>query len=187
MWYTINDGATNITFSGLTGTIDQAEWEKLSHGPIKTIRFYANDTVGNEGQAEVIINKDINAPISIISFIPHNKTNIVNRSTTFSLSANDGSESGVLSIKYQINDSAWTDYTGSFTLSEFPTGDYLISYYAIDTVGNLEVKNTLLVKLVDVTIQEPLPDMVIIIITASIIGGIGLAIAITIILIRKRK
>jgi len=158
----------------------------LTLGPI-IIRFYANDTFGEEGQAEVIINKDINAPISIISFIPHSGTNIVNRSTMFSLSANDGSESGVLSIRYKVNNSAWTDYTGSFTLSEFPTGDYLISYYAIDTVGNLEVENTHLVKLVEVTIQEPLPDMVIIIITASIIGGIGLAIAITIILIRKRK
>ncbi len=184
-WYTIDDGVTNNTFTGLTGTINQTEWEKLGHGLVN-IRFYANNTVGKEGQADVIINKDLNAPISIITFIPHSGTNIVNRSTTFSLSANDGSESGVLSIRYQINDSVWIDYTGSFNLSEFSTGDYIISYYAIDTVGNLEVENTLLVKLVEVTIQEPLPDMTIIII-ASTIGGIGLAIVITIILIRKRK
>jgi hypothetical protein len=52
-------------------------------------------------------------------------------------------------------------------------------------IGNLEVENTLLVKLVELPSEQF--DMTIIILTASIIGGIGLAIAITIILIRKRK
>jgi hypothetical protein len=47
------------------------------------------------------------------------------------------------------------------------------------------VENTLLVKLVELSSEQF--DMTIIILTASIIGGIGLAIAITIILIRKRK
>jgi len=51
--------------------------------------------------------------------------------------------------------------------------------------GSFLLLISLLEKLVEVTIQESLPDMIIII-TASIIEGIGLAIAITIILIRKR-
>ena len=185
-WYTLDNGLINKTFIGLTGTIDQTEWDKKGHGAV-TIRFYANDSFGREGFAEVDINKDLNPPTSSLSFIPHGGINEVNISTIFSISANDGLESGVLNIRYQINDSAWTDYTGLFTLSAFPSDDYLISYYAIDNVGNVEVENTLLVKLVEIPVQEPLPDMGIIIITVSVIGGIGVAIAITIILIRKRK
>ena len=135
----------------------------------------------------MVINKDLNPPTSLLSFSPYRGINEVNISTVFFLSANDGSESGVLNIRYQINDSAWTDYTGPFTLSTFPIGDYLITYYATDTVGNVEVVNTILVKLVEIPVQDPLPDIGFIIITASVIGGIGLAIAITVIIIRKRK
>ena len=185
-WYTLDYGLTNKTFIGDTGTIDQTEWDKKSHGAV-TIRFYANDSFGFDGYAEVVINKDLNPPTSLLSFSPYRGINEVNISTVFFLSANDGSESGVLNIRYQINDSAWTDYTGPFTLSAFPIGDYLITYYATDTVGNVEAENTLLVKLVEIPVQEPLPDIGFIIITASVIGGIGLAIAITVIIIRKRK
>ena len=61
---------------------------------------------------------------------------------------------------------------------------------SIDIIGNIEAENTFPVKLVEISVQEPLPDILpdmTIIIIASIIGGIGLAIVITIILIRKRK
>lgn len=27
-WYTLDNGLTNISFTGLTGTIDQTEWDK---------------------------------------------------------------------------------------------------------------------------------------------------------------
>ncbi|GAJ01249.1 unnamed protein product, partial [marine sediment metagenome] len=48
IWYTLDNGITNITSAGLTGTIDQIEWEKKGVGPV-TIGFYANDTLGFEG------------------------------------------------------------------------------------------------------------------------------------------
>ena len=60
-WYTIDEGATNITFSGLTGTIDQAEWNKKGDGNIN-LRFYANDTLGNMSFDEVIVVKDTPTP-----------------------------------------------------------------------------------------------------------------------------
>jgi len=58
MWYTIDGGITNITFWSLTGTIKQTLWDDLSEG-LMTIRFYANDTVGNIGFDEVTVIKEL--------------------------------------------------------------------------------------------------------------------------------
>jgi parallel beta-helix repeat protein len=63
MWYTINNGATNIFFT-LNGTINQALWDTLPNGNV-TIRFYANDTVGNVNFQEIIIIKAIPQPIPL--------------------------------------------------------------------------------------------------------------------------
>ena len=42
MWYTIDEGVTNISISSSTGTIDQTEWDKKGEENVM-IRFYAND------------------------------------------------------------------------------------------------------------------------------------------------
>jgi len=55
-WYTLDDGITNIIFNGLNGTINQIEWDKKEVGLV-TIRFYANDTLGNVGYSEVVVEK----------------------------------------------------------------------------------------------------------------------------------
>ncbi|MFX1315216.1 MAG: OmpL47-type beta-barrel domain-containing protein [Promethearchaeota archaeon] len=147
-WYTIDNGITNITFSGLTGSINQTEWDKKGDVSI-TIRFYANDTWGFEGYSQVIVSKDTMAPVSSIYFIPHSGIDIVNESTTFTIIADDGIGSGVSIIRYKINESSWIDYTGPFTLSNYPYGDLLISYQAIDQVDNYESIQTLLVERTD--------------------------------------
>lgn len=56
IWYTIDNGLTNITFSTLTGTIDQGEWDKKGIGSV-FLTFYTNDTVGNLGFQTVSIEK----------------------------------------------------------------------------------------------------------------------------------
>ncbi|MHA2184727.1 MAG: NosD domain-containing protein, partial [Promethearchaeota archaeon] len=61
-WYTIIGSSTNFTFSGLTGTINQALWDEFGNGTL-TLRFYANDTLNNLGFAEVTVSKNIYAPI----------------------------------------------------------------------------------------------------------------------------
>ena len=146
-WYTLDGGITNITFSGLTGTINQTEWDKKGDGPV-TIRFYANDTSGKEGYEEVIVYKDTITPTSSILFTPHSDTNYVNISTVFTLNTNDGGGSGVSLIRYKINNSAWIDYVSPFNLSGFAYGDYLITYQATDLVGNVELENVALITLV---------------------------------------
>ena len=57
IWYTLNGGTTNHTSSSLTGTIDQSAWSALSDGII-TIDFYANNSAGMEGTAQVQVIKD---------------------------------------------------------------------------------------------------------------------------------
>jgi hypothetical protein len=57
-WYTTDGGLTNYTFIGTMGTLNQAA---LFNGTI-TIRFYANDTLGNLDYSEVTIRYDILSP-----------------------------------------------------------------------------------------------------------------------------
>ncbi len=57
MWYTIDNGLTNISFIENT-TINQLLWDLLPEGEL-TVIFYANDTLGNIGYNTVIIIKSI--------------------------------------------------------------------------------------------------------------------------------
>ena len=57
MWYVIiSEGSTTHIISSTSGAINETLWDSLDDGYI-TIRFYANDTLGHEGYAEVIIIK----------------------------------------------------------------------------------------------------------------------------------
>ncbi|MFX1599610.1 MAG: hypothetical protein ACFFB6_03345 [Promethearchaeota archaeon] len=60
-WYTMDNGITKIIFNGLSGTIDQNEWDKFGFESV-IIRFYINDTFGQESYSEVTINKNPNPP-----------------------------------------------------------------------------------------------------------------------------
>ncbi len=66
-WYSLN-GGTNITFTELTGTINQDLWDALPQG-IVNIRFYASDSAGNISFQEVSVIKAISQPISGYNFL----------------------------------------------------------------------------------------------------------------------
>ena len=57
-WYTLDDGITNTTFT-TNGTI--SGWAALSDGTY-TLVFYANNSLGKVGSAQIIIIKDTTAP-----------------------------------------------------------------------------------------------------------------------------
>lgn len=57
-WYTIDGGITNYSISEFSGSINQTAWEAEGNGSI-TVRFYANDTMGKIGFAEVTVRKEI--------------------------------------------------------------------------------------------------------------------------------
>ena len=141
-WYTIDDGITNITFIGSSGQIDQTEWNKKGNGPV-TIKFYANDSVGNLGSGEVIITKDIDAPQ--ITIISPTSSSIFNYSApAFELTINEEN----LNTSWYTLDNGITNITfigssGVFDRIEWNKkgiGPLNISFYANDTAGNVGFK-----------------------------------------------
>ncbi len=146
--YTLNNGLLNYTCNA-SGQIDQSLWNLIDNGLV-SIKFYAKDKLGITTFAEVITYKDINAPTSSVSYTAYLEQNKINKSTAFNITADDGLGSGISVIRYKINDSDWIIYDRLFNLSFYDYGDYLISYQAIDEVGNIEEIKTLLVKLVDI-------------------------------------
>ena len=146
-WYTLDNGATNITLNNLTGSINQTEWDKKVDGLI-TIRFYANDSSSKVGLGILNVYKDTVAPTSSISYNPF-EANKVYKTTNFTINADDGTGSGVSVIRYRVNDSNWVDYDASFTLAPYSYGYINISYQTIDEAGNVEAINTELVLLVE--------------------------------------
>jgi len=64
MWYTLDGGLTNITFT-INGTLDQSEWTAHPDGTV-TLIFYAKDLAGNEFNSQIDINKDTSTPMITI-------------------------------------------------------------------------------------------------------------------------
>ncbi|MFW9829564.1 MAG: hypothetical protein ACFFEY_18465 [Candidatus Thorarchaeota archaeon] len=135
-WYTLDEGATNITFSGLTGTIDQTEWDKLSNGQV-TIRFYANDSLGQNEFKEVLIWKDTISPqIMISSPTPNELCGITTPSFNIQII-----EPNLQQKYYSLNGRPNITFTTETEFSQtewdqIGNGTVLITFYAIDKVGN---------------------------------------------------
>ncbi|MFX1365885.1 MAG: WD40 repeat domain-containing protein [Promethearchaeota archaeon] len=58
IWYTIDNGVTNITINTLYYHIKQSEWDKKENGLV-TISFYANNSIGLIGEAYVQVFKNL--------------------------------------------------------------------------------------------------------------------------------
>ena len=77
IWYTIDNGDTNITISALSGTINQIEWDKRENDII-LIKFYANNSNGFVGYALVqVIKFTISLKININSPSPNDVFGII--------------------------------------------------------------------------------------------------------------
>ena len=75
MWYTIDDGLTNVTFSELIGLVDLDIWLAAPGGPV-IIRFYSKDLANNIGYSDVVVIKNatqmLNVDILYYSFSVEN-------------------------------------------------------------------------------------------------------------------
>ncbi|MFW9999648.1 MAG: NosD domain-containing protein [Candidatus Hodarchaeota archaeon] len=58
MWYTLDNGATNFTFTESIGIIDQTLWNYVPEGNV-TIRFYVEDSIGYITFKEIKVIKQI--------------------------------------------------------------------------------------------------------------------------------
>ncbi|MFX1478204.1 MAG: OmpL47-type beta-barrel domain-containing protein [Promethearchaeota archaeon] len=144
--YSVNGGML-IPFSGTSGIIEQSEWDMISNGTVHLI-FYITDAAGNNASVFVRIYKDTLAPTSLISFTPYREPDTVIPSNLFSIMAEDVDGSGISIIRYKIDNLEWNDYIGPFNLYDYELGLHVISYYAIDNVGNIEPTNVISVDLV---------------------------------------
>jgi cytochrome c len=61
-------------------------------------------------------------------------------------------QSGVDHIYYKIDSGAWSEYASPFTLTE--DGSHEVSYYAVDTTGNIETTKT-----AEIHIDQSLPEI----------------------------
>ncbi|MBY8983842.1 MAG: right-handed parallel beta-helix repeat-containing protein [Candidatus Lokiarchaeota archaeon] len=160
-WYTIDGGLTNYTFSGLTGYINETAWGQEEDGVI-TIRFYANDSLGNLGFKDINITKDITAPkITINSPIPNElfgttapsfSITIEELHPSIKMYSLNGRPNITFTTDTQISQSEW-DYIGNGTVS--------IMFYAIDLAGNINSSEVLVRKDIyvpEITILSPVED-----------------------------
>jgi len=152
----INDGSgiastsyqlTNGTFSSSilewNNSIDQALWDQFGNGTI-TIYIYANDTIGNNGIASVVVRKDIISP-SIIIQSPSQYEEFGRDSPFFEVYVTDGNLHSswyvILGTNVDIhftgpfgrlNQSLWESVWDNTTVN----GTIPIRFYANDTMRN---------------------------------------------------
>jgi len=125
-----------------------------------TIYFRSTDNLNNpeqEKSVEVIV--DNTPPATSVSigspkYAADGKI-WINNYSPISLSAEDGgiTPSGVKSIAYKIDNSAWQLYAGAFDLGMFNEGEHTIYYYSADNVNNTEQLKSIKVIL-DITPPE---------------------------------
>ena len=158
IWYTLNEGPSYF-FTSFSGNISQEAWDACGNGTV-TIRFYANNTIGNLMYEEIIVHKNIYSPyIDIIS--PISNQLFGNTSIDFELYVYDP----YLDITwYTLNGGKayfFTGFTGTISseaLDECTTEDISIIFYANNTAGNIAFEEVIIQRDVsspEVTILSP--------------------------------
>jgi hypothetical protein len=149
MWYSIfniSHESLNITFVN-NGTIDSSEWAALSDGTY-TLRFYANDTLGNINYEEVNIIKDIyTIIINILSPLENevfgaNAPNFVVEIICAFLNSSWYTLNGAIdkyffAVNETINQTAW----GALSDGVVP-----IRFYANNSIGEIEFEQVNVIK-----------------------------------------
>jgi len=136
-WYTLNNGSSYF-FTGNSGKINQTAWDLCGNGTV-LISFYANDLYDQMSYVDVIVFKDIIAPIINIS---EPLSNLIYGiiSPNFNISI---LEANLDSVWYQLN--GGTIYNINETYGQInltlwnlaSDGSVSIMFYANDTLGNI--------------------------------------------------
>ncbi|UCC20981.1 MAG: ABC transporter substrate-binding protein [Promethearchaeota archaeon] len=137
IWYTLDDGVTNITCS-ILDQVDPTLWAGLGDNPY-TLRFYANRTSGLIGTAAVSIYKDTIDPVLVINepdsgdefttTIPiYDITITDDHLATYWYTLEGGTPIPTTTLSGSIDETAW---------NALPNGQVNITFYAIDYAGNI--------------------------------------------------
>lgn len=138
--YKITDG------SGASGpeAIYSAPFTVYGDGT-QTITYWSVDSTGNkEANKSLVFKVDTTAPVSSVNVVGLTADSLVyqNGSVNLLFSSTDTLGSGVAGIKYSLNGGPFTDITQGNPLNISIPGEYIVSYYAIDHVGNMEPVKT---------------------------------------------
>ena len=146
MWYTLNNGMQKVPFT-TNESINQGLWDSLSDGPT-VITFYANDTSGNLNSSSVTVIRDTGGP------------NIkINNPSLNDVFAHTAPAFNVEIIDFLLN-TTWYTVDGGLNKFIFTSNESLntnawnnvldglisISFYANDTLGNLNSASVLVYK-----------------------------------------
>jgi parallel beta-helix repeat protein len=146
-WYTLDGETINVPFSGLAGTIDQTEWDKIGDG-IVTITFYANDTANNIGQSEVTVRKDTIAPVITINE-PNNAEEFDNP-PIFDITVVEANlEEMWYTLDGGITNYTFVGLTGTINQSlweDLAPGEYNLTFYVKDHAENIRFANVVISK-----------------------------------------
>ena len=179
VWYSLN-GGTNITFTGLTGTINQALWDVLPEGNV-VIRFYANDSAGNIGFVEVTVTKDVTDPIITINN-PQNNDIIGAIAPNFNISID---EPNLDKVWYSLNGGTnitFMGLTGTIDQTLWDSlhkGNVTIRFYANDSAGNIGIQEVTVLKGISQPTPPGIPGY-------DLLFLLGIISTVAIIIIRKR-
>jgi len=160
----LNGGIINTTFIS-DGTINQTRWDEMGNGTI-VIRFYARDSIGNEGFSEVSVYKDIIAPTILI-----NSPGVFDlfgiNAPSFNVEIVDSSG---INLRWYTIDNGLTNitFTSNGTINQGlwslqGNGTITIKFFATDLKGNLGFSEVVVRKDIDppsVIINNPGLDQV---------------------------
>ena len=145
-WYSL-EGGVNYTFVGFSGIVNQEAWDSCGNGTV-IINFYANDTLGNIGFSEVIVQKDIFLPAIIINLpISNQFCGILSPSYNVTIIGSD-----LDSMWYRVNDTSIHEFTGPTGRIDqeswdiFSDGIISIKFFANNSVGHYSVEEVWVLK-----------------------------------------
>ncbi|MFX1314477.1 MAG: hypothetical protein ACFE9T_01315, partial [Promethearchaeota archaeon] len=163
MWYQLTDGSTTTSVREWTDIIHIDDWNVMTNGTV-TIIFFANDTLGNVGTANVSVYKDIIAPFITINSPDPYEIYGASQPECYVLFEDIH---GVDVSWYQLTNGTFTTssrtWTGSIDINDWTlmgNGTVTIIFYANDTLGNVATANVSVYKDIIapvITITEPLP------------------------------
>ncbi|MEE8478952.1 MAG: hypothetical protein V3S42_02990, partial [Candidatus Neomarinimicrobiota bacterium] len=170
-WYTLDGGITNTTIicSTGTGTIPQGLWDFIPIGNV-TIRFYANDTLGNLGFNDIIVEKDFldtQGPL-ILGLVENNDPSELGQSVSIQINVFDISNISSVQIELDSLKYNMTSIGGDIYEYQWIPGNaenLLYTIYTNDTIGNsnllidsITIQDTILPTFFNLSESIDLPD-----------------------------
>ena len=138
-WYSLNSGATNITFSGTEGSINQSLWDLCENGTV-TIDFYVKDLAGHINSTQIIVRKDI-VNIPEISFNSLIRNQLFGNSPPY-LEVMLTSLHGIANMWYTLNGSSEIPFITNSSIEQAAwnlqsNGTVFLVFSTNDTLGNV--------------------------------------------------